>query len=417
MLIADMLDTMPEFKWDQYGCEGLDEEAAFALTLLVNDDSFGHNVKVSKSHVKLASVHNGYSFTLLYSLYNGDVILNHGLNTTSEHVGHTIEYHMLISYLASLTKRLVKYDWEWSSVDVFEICERLVRKLKHSCGRIRHSDILEARVNVMGFETLRIIVAKMVDCGQYIEAVGAYAKMFPLMDFSPGIQSGISLAAAVAAMHACEYTVSESFYAVHISKSAFAGGEPCWQGMCDMYDRAGNDVMKAAVADILAGAHHVPMRKFAQVHSVSDFRALLCKRTAPPPIERDARVDELAAAMQALRLKREAREAAVEAEGREKEAARRERIRSARAARANTRVRESALGKEKPRAGPKRSPRAPLDAAEAARDTAKRGASKVAAADHTKALRDQEAARQAELEARAEYARIGHAIQRGEPVP
>lgn len=177
-----------------------------------------------------------------------------------------------------------------------------------------------------------------------------------------------------------------------------------------MYDRAGNDVMKAAVADILAGVrvHHVPMRKLAQVHSVSDFRALLCNRTAPPPTERDARVDELVAEMQALRLKRETREADVAAEDRANEAARRERIHAVRAA---AQTREPALVKERPRAG--RSPRAPLDAAGAARDTVKREASKAAVADHAKALRDQEAARLAELEARAEYARIGLAIQRG----
>ena len=106
--------------------------------------------------------------------------------------------------------------------------------------------------------------------------------------------------------------------------------------------------------------------------------------------------------------KESAREAAVAADGSEKEAACRERIRAARAARANTRVRESALGNEKPHADPKRSSCAPLDAAGAARD---------AVEDHAKALRDQEAARQAELEARAEYARIGRAIQRGEPAP
>ena len=85
--------------------------------------------------------------------------------------------------------------------------------------------------------------------------------------------------------------------------AGYAGVDPCWNDLHGLYDHAGNDFMKAVVA----GVHHVPVRKLAQVRSVSDFRALLCNRTAPLPTERDARVDELAAEMAALRLKRDAR--------------------------------------------------------------------------------------------------------------
>lgn len=210
---------------------------------------------------------------------------------------------------------------------------------------------------------------------------------------------------------------TEHLHIMHAVHMARAECSPHWIGIRNMYNRMNNAAMRAAVADIIAGRHQVDLRQLAKVESIADFRALLCNRTAPPPTERDARVDELVAEMAALRLKREAREADLAAKNRANEAARRERVRSDRAARAAARAaaqtREPALVQERPRAGPKRSPRAPRDAAGAARDTAAREAGKAAAADHAKALRDREAARQAELEARAEYARIGHAIQRG----
>ena len=193
---------------------------------------------------------------------------------------------------------------------------------------------------------------------------------------------------------------TEHLHIMHAVHMARAECSPHWIGIRNMYNRMNNAAMRAAVADIIAGRHQVDLRQLAEVETIADFRAL-CKRTAPPPAERDARVDELAAEMAALRLKRETREADLAAEGRASEAARRERIRADRAARAAAQTREPALVKERPRAGAKRSPRAPRDAAGAARDAAKREASKAAVADHAKALRDQEAARQAELEARA----------------
>ena len=111
--------------------------------------------------------------------------------------------------------------------------------------------------------------------------------------------------------------------------AGYAGVDPCWNDLHGLYDHAGNDFMKAVVA----GVHHVPVRKLAQVRSVSDFRALLCNRTAPLPTERDARVDELAAEMAALRLKRDARVDELAAKNRANEAARRPRRAGRRASR------------------------------------------------------------------------------------
>jgi hypothetical protein len=302
---------------------------------------------------------------------------------------------------------------ESETVLCFNVYMRKIDVLLSFCKRIRHSETLAVHAGALGYELLCAIVQRLLDANHFSAASQAYVDMCDRIDLPDQLRSGIIHAAADASVRAGEYIKAQRLYGVYTVCMARIDHFPDWNGIRKLYKRMEDTEMGACVTDIIRGKRFVDLKQLANVCSTTDFRAFLRSHTAPPPAERDARVDELAAEMQALRLKREAREAELAAENRANEAARRERIRAGRAARAAAQTREPALVTERVRAGPKRSPRAPHDVAEAARGAANREASKAAAADHAKALRDQEAARQAELEARAEYARIGHAIQCG----
>lgn len=308
-------------------------------------------------------------------------------------------------------------------------------------------------------------------CADFHAAAAVYLDASALHDDNEtGGKANCAFFAAVAFRRAKDYVACEIQYVNYVQLVCRIGMTPDWDSLLTLYKYWDDDKMTVCMELLKGGAMEPPLARLAQTRCVATFRNLLqdeaakiaqsvrgvdvdlldrqlakytcVERTSAPladdvaalkivvagvpfaqehmvkPSRNPRAAPNLVPAAQpdpevaALRRKREAREAAAAAEALAADRARRERVRADRAARreaASAAPRAPALAQERT---PKH--QATPDAARAAKDVVAREASKEAAARHAAALRADEAARVAALEARVECLRISRAIEQGD---